>query len=129
MQTELAYCPTCDAQVRIALTPAPSHDGHANLPDAPELVCLELSGCCTGRTCALSNLPRPVMALRLARSHLPEEARVTSRMRCGGCGQVTEMEMVDRTALLCPLCGSVNRWILPELMERGWVAVERPDAA
>ena len=38
MDTELAYCPTCRHQVRLAWTPAPTHEGHANIPDAPELV-------------------------------------------------------------------------------------------
>ena len=129
MKTELAYCPARDAQVKIAWTPMPTHEGHANLPDAPELVCLELGEACRGGTCALSNMPRLVMALRLAHSHLPEEAAATARARCSGCGQETGMEVVDRATLLCPLCGTTNRWILPELMERGRVAVERSDAA
>jgi hypothetical protein len=67
-----------------------------------------------------------VMALRLAKSGLAEGPHRTTRMRCDGCGQVAEMGVVDRTTLLCPLCGTVNRWILLELADRGWVAIGRP---
>lgn len=125
MQTDLAYCPACDSQVRVALTPAPTHEGQANLPDAPELLCLDVERRCLAGTCPLSNLPRHVMAVRLARSHLPGEGpTTTSRMRCEGCGQVAEMEVVDRTTLLCTVCGSLNRGLLLEMMERGWVVAD-----
>lgn len=127
MDTELAHCPACDTHVRVGLTPAPLHEGHATLPDAPELVCLHVSERCGGGRCPLTNLPTHVMALRLARSHLPDEAGATTRMRCDGCGGVEEMRVVDRGRLLCPLCGTVNRWILLELMGRGWVAIGRAE--
>jgi hypothetical protein len=124
MQTDLAYCRLCDSQVRVTLTPAPTHEGQANLPDAPELLCLDVQERCLGGTCPLSNLPRHVMAVRLARSHLPGEAPTTAGMRCGACGQVAEMEVVDRTTLLCTVCGSPNRGLLLEMMERGWVVAD-----
>lgn len=131
METELAWCPACSARVRIAWTPAPTHEGQANLPDAPEMVCLELAddGCAPGTVCPLSSLPRGVMALRLAKSGMREHVPPTARMKCDGCGQVAEMEVVDRTTLLCPVCGTVNRWILLELADRGWVAIGRMEAA
>lgn len=128
METETAFCPTCRHPVRIAWTPAPTHEGHATLPDAPELVCLDMGdGCPPGSRCPLTGVTRPVMALRLAKSGMAEPA--TTRMKCEGCGRVAEMAVVDRTSLLCPLCGTVNRWILLELADRGWVAIGRPDAA
>ena len=127
MDTELAYCPTCRHQVRLAWTPAPTHEGHANIPDAPELVCLDVVEGCSGGTCPLSAMARPVMALRLVRSGLAQPP--VTRMKCGGCGQEAEMEVMDRSSLVCPLCGTVNRWILLELVNRGWVAIGRPDTA
>lgn len=127
MQTELAYCPTCGRDVHLAWTPAPTHEGHATIPDAPEAICLDVVEGCTGGTCPLTHLARPVMALRLARSGLGHPP--TTRMKCEACGSVSEMEVVDRSTLLCPVCGTVNRWILVELATRGWVAIGRPDAA
>ena len=127
METELAFCPACGHDVRLAWTPAPTHEGHANIPDAPELVCLDVADGCACGTCPLTEMARPVMALRLARSGMAHPP--TTRMKCGGCGQVAEMEVVDRSTLLCPVCGAVNRWILLELAGRGWVAIGRPDAA
>ncbi|HEX8903491.1 MAG TPA: hypothetical protein VF771_01475 [Longimicrobiaceae bacterium] len=126
METELAFCPTCRHDVHLAWTAAPTHEGHANIPDAPELICLDVAEGCSGGTCPLTDLARPVMALRLARSGLGHAP--TTRMRCGGCGQDVEMEVVDRSTLLCPVCGVVNRWILLELANRGWVAIGRPEA-
>ena len=126
MEKELAFCPACERQVHLAWTDAPLHEGHATLPDGPELVCLDRSEKCCGGTCPLSGMSGSVMALRLAKSGLAEGPHHTTRMRCDGCGQVAEMEVVDRTTLLCPLCGSVNRWILLELVDRGWVAIGRP---
>jgi hypothetical protein len=127
MDTELAFCPTCRHEVRVALTPAPTHEGHANIPDAPELVCLDLVEGCSGGTCPLTDMSRSVMALRLVRSGLAHPP--VSRMKCGGCGQEAEMEVMDSSSLVCPLCGSVNRWIMLELCNRGWIAIGRPGAA
>lgn len=121
---ELAFCATCRRDVHLAWTPGPTHEGHANIPDGPELICLDVMEGCTGGTCPLTDLSRPVMALRLARSGMAHPP--TTRMTCGACGQAAEMEVVDRSTLLCPLCGAVNRWILLELAQRGWVAIGRP---
>ena len=126
--TEQAYCPACQKQVELVVTPEPSHEGHANLHDG-ELVCLECGERCPRGTCPLSGQTHPVMAMRLAASGLGHEV-LTARMLCKGCGQLTELRMVDRTTLLCPLCGTVNRWIMMELTGMGWVAVghlEVPD--
>ena len=127
METELAWCPACSTRVRIAWTPEPTHEGQANLPDGDEMVCLELSedGCGPGTVCPLSSMPRSVMALRLAKSGLRESPAPTTTLCCDGCGQVAEMEVVDRTSLLCPLCGTVNRWILLELADNGRIAIGR----
>jgi hypothetical protein len=133
METEHAYCPVCDARVRIAWTPAATHDGQAPLPDGDELVCLEIAadGCGPGTVCPLSSMPRSVMALRLAKSGLRDAPAPTVRTRCDGCGEVVEMETVekqtftaraaetgetvalDRSTLLCPLCGTVARLLAP----------------
>jgi hypothetical protein len=67
------------------------------------------------------------MAMRLVRSGLAQPP--VTRMKCGGYGREAEMEVMDRSTLVCPLCGTVNRWILVELCNRGWIAIGRPDAA
>lgn len=121
MQTDKAYCPACQRHVELAWTPAPLHEGEANLADEG-MVCLHLSDSCPGGACPLSQLPRIVMAVRLARSGLREKWPNT-RLRCEGCGEVTEMEVLDDSHLLCTVCGTTNPWILLELMEHGFVAV------
>lgn len=123
MRTELHYCPECDHEVQIAWTPAPSHEGHATLPDAPELVCLDLTECCTGGVCPLSNLPRLVMGVRLARSELRPKGWPSTHLRCDGCGALSEMEILDDTHVLCETCGTVNGWVLLDLLEHGYLAI------
>lgn len=67
-----AYCRTCGHNVRVAYTQATTHEGHANIPDGPELVCLDLNDPhCTG-TCPLSNLSHHVMEARMAESDLKD---------------------------------------------------------
>lgn len=122
-RTEKAFCPACRHPVHLSWTEEPTHEGHANLHDG-ELVCLECGPDCPRGTCPLSGVSHPVMALRLAQSGLAEQM-LTTRMSCRGCGQSTEMQMVDRTTLRCPICGSINRWIMVELMGVGWVAIGR----
>jgi hypothetical protein len=123
MRTETHYCRGCDRHVRIAWTPAPGHEGHATLPDGPEMVCLDLEECCTGGLCPLSNLPRLVMGVRLARSELRPDGWPTAHLRCVGCEQTTEMRVVDDSHVVCAACGTVNPWVLLELMEQGYFAV------
>jgi hypothetical protein len=124
---ERAYCPACCTSVELAWTPEPLHEGHANLHDG-EMVCLSCGPPCPRGTCPLSGQAHPVMALRLASSGMVDQP-LTARMQCAGCAQVTEMQLVDRTTLLCPLCGTVNRWIMLELAGRGWVAIGRLEEA
>lgn len=119
MDTELAFCPQCGRKVHLAFTRAPAHEGHATLADGPELVCLDVQECPCG-TCALTDLARPVMAVRLAQSGLGHPGTV--RMRCTGCGEVGTMEVVDGGTALCPVCGTPNHWVLAELATAG-----RPD--
>jgi hypothetical protein len=67
-----AYCRTCGHNVRVAYTAAPTHEGHANIPDGPELVCIDATDPhCIG-TCPLSNLSHQVMDLRLSQSELAD---------------------------------------------------------
>lgn len=65
-----AFCEHCKREVRVAYTGMPTHEGHANIPDAPELICLDvISPLCDG-TCPLSNLTHDTMLIRLDRSRL-----------------------------------------------------------
>ena len=65
-----AYCRRCTHNVRVAYTAAPTHEGHANIPDAPELICLDVVGLYCHGVCPLSNLTHETMLTRLERSRL-----------------------------------------------------------
>jgi hypothetical protein len=110
MKTQLAYCSACDQQVRIMVTPAPLHEGHANLPD-PEVVCLDFGEKCTGALCPMFGLPSIVMGVRLARSGLRAEPWTTVSAMCQGCGQLSDLQIIDRETAHCTVCGTTNRLI------------------
>ena len=63
-----AFCARCMLNVRVAYTAMPTHEGHANIPDAPELICLDVAGPFCDGTCPLSNLTHETMLTRLERS-------------------------------------------------------------
>ncbi len=111
MKTQLAYCSACDQQVRIATTPVPLHGGQANLPDAPEVVCLDFGEKCTGSLCPMFALPSILMGVRLARSGMRPEPFSTLSAMCQGCGQLAELVIVDRDTAHCTVCGTTNRWL------------------
>ncbi len=123
MKTETAYCSGCGHEVRLVLTDPPPHDGQANLPDGAEVVCLDFhEGCSAGR-CPATGKSGIIMGVRLAKSHLNDEAFKTIRAHCEACGQVAELEVLDATFAVCPLCGSTNRWIVLELADRSRIAL------
>jgi hypothetical protein len=68
-----AYCGRCMRSVRVAYTGMPTHEGHANIPDAPELICLDVTGPFCDGTCPLSNLTHETMLTRLDRSRIRED--------------------------------------------------------
>jgi hypothetical protein len=111
MSTTTAYCPVCDRHVPLTETLAPLHEGEANLPDAPQLVCRAFGDRCTGAACPVSGYPSVVMGVRLARSDLrPDRDWLIIERDCNGCGRFTEMRAVDRTYAVCSECGTTNRW-------------------
>jgi len=123
MKTETAYCSGCGHQVRLVLTDGPPRDGQANLPDGAEVVCLDFHEGCSGGKCPATGTSGIVMGVRLVRSHLNDEAFKTIRAHCEGCGEVAELEILDATFALCPLCGTTNRWIVLELADRSRIAL------
>ena len=122
MSTQIVPCPRCNRLVRLAVTPAPGHLGHATLPDGGEPVCLDLCDC-EGGTCPVTAEPAVVMASRLARSGLNPERFHHARLLCAGCGEEAEMEILAGTLARCVACGSVNHWIMDELLESGSAVV------
>lgn len=118
-----AYCPGCDREVHLTLSRAPSHRGHANLPDGAEMVCLDFSEGCSGGRCPLTGSPGIVMAVRLARSHLADEKFTTLFGRCDACGNVTELEILDDRYAFCPICESTTQWIRMNVDPEGTVVV------
>jgi hypothetical protein len=123
MKTEVAYCSGCGHQVRLAFTDPPPHDGQANLPDGEQIVCLDYQESCAGGKCPSTGKPGIVMGVRLAKSHLNDESFKTIRARCEGCGQVSELEILDANFALCPLCNTTNRWVMLTLADGSAIAV------
>lgn len=125
MNTQLAYCSACDQQVRIVVTPAPAHEGHANIPDAPEVVCLDFGDRCTGRFCPMFGLPHVLMGVRLARSELRPGGWKTVHALCDGCDQVTDMEVIDPNHAVCTVCHTSNKCAILELDDGSYIVIGR----
>ena len=121
-ETRKTYCTHCQKEVLVAISPRAPRGGQANLPDHDEVVCLDFGDKCDGDVCPLSRFRPVVMGVRLARSGLREEW-TTVRAQCEGCGQVSDLEVLDQEHAFCELCGTTNTWMVLELDEDGEVAV------
>jgi len=115
MKTEIAHCSGCGHKVRLAFTDPPPRDGHANLPDGAEVVCLDYQEACSGGKCPMTGKAGVVMGVRLAKSHLNDAAFETVHAQCEGCGQVSELEVLDGSLALCTLCNTTNSWVRMKL--------------
>ena len=122
-ETRKTYCPRCNDDVTVTVTAAPLHDGHASIPDAGNVVCLDFGKQCSGPMCATFGLPRVVMGVRLARSGMRPERLPRVKAVCDGCGRLVTMDVVDDTHAHCPECATVNTWTLIRLDGEEWVAV------
>lgn len=123
MKTEIAYCAGCGHEVRLVLTDPPPHDGHANLKDGAEIVCLDYQEPCAGGDCPMTGRAGIVMGVRLARSHLADEAFDTVHARCEGCGQVSDLEVVDARYGFCTLCETTNSLVRVRLADESEIVV------
>ena len=121
-ETRKTYCTHCQKEVLVAITPGAPRGGQANLPDHDEVVCLDFGDKCDGEVCPLSRYRPVVMGVRLARSGLREEWG-TVKAQCEGCGQVSELKILDGDHAFCSLCGTTNTWMVLELDDSGQVAV------
>lgn len=115
MRSETAYCSGCGHQIRLVFTDPPPHDGQANLREEAEIVCLDFGEGCAAGSCPATGKPGIVMGVRLAKSHLNDAAFRVIHARCEGCGQVSDLEVLDGTFALCPLCDTTNRWVMLDL--------------
>lgn len=124
VETKKTYCTHCQKEVLVAITPAAPRDGQPMLQDHDEVVCLDFGDKCDGDICPLSRYRPVVMGVRLARAGLrPEDQWRTVRAQCEGCGQVSELEVVDLDHAYCTLCGTTNTWMVLEIEEDGHVVV------
>jgi hypothetical protein len=122
-KTHAVFCPGCDHEVRLTLTESPPRDGHANLPDGAELVCLDFGEGCSGGPCPLTGAAGIVMGVRLARSHLNDAHFKTINATCQACGNVTELEVIDGEYVFCTVCETTSRWTVLELDDGSKVGV------
>ena len=122
METRHVYCPGGNHKVRLLVTRG-HPEGQANLPPGAEVVCLDFGEGCSEGVCPLTSRPGVVMGVRLARSHLRDEAFRTVHGECASCGQLTALEMVDDEHAVCPLCNSTNSYVIVDLDGESAVAV------
>jgi hypothetical protein len=118
MNAESVFCPTCEKQVHVTLTPATVHGDQPVTGDTSQLVCLTFGPRCAAGRCPIAGLPSIVMGVRLAKSGLEaEEGWKTLQMRCQGCDQITEMDVLDNTHAYCTACGTTNTWFTLDMGE------------
>ena len=123
-ETKKTFCIHCEKEVLVTVKPAAPRGGQANLPDHDEMICLDYGDGCDGEICPLSRHSPVVMGVRLAKSGLrPEEEWKMVRAQCEGCGQLSEMEVLDMDHAYCSLCGTTNTWMVLELDDDGKVVV------
>ena len=115
MKIEKVYCAGCGQTVRMGVTDAPPHSGQAPLPDGADLVCLDYQEGCAGGQCPNSGKSGIVMGVRLAKSHLNDEAFPTVFARCDACGQTSDLEVLSEKYALCTLCNSTVQWVMMKL--------------
>lgn len=123
MKLTTVYCPGCNHKVRLTATPQHRH-AHASLPDGGDVVCLDFGEGCSEGSCPLTGRPGIVMGVRLAKSHLPHDARKLIA-HCEACGDVAEMEVLDRTHAVCSICETTNEYVIVPVDETHSIAVTR----
>ena len=119
---ERAYCPGCNRSIRLVST-REHRDGHANLPEGADEVCLDFGPGCTEGRCPVTGAMGIVMGVRLARSHLEDESFDTVTTRCQACGNVSELQVLDDSFVFCGICESTTRWALLDLDSDGKIAL------
>jgi len=117
MKTEIAHCSECGHEVRLAFTDPPPHDGHANLRDGAEIVCLDYQKECAGGRCPTTGKPGIVMGVRLAKSHMNDGTFSTVHACCDACGEVSDLDVLDEKFALCTLCDTTNSWVTLRLQD------------
>jgi hypothetical protein len=123
MKVESALCSGCGHEVRLVFVDTAPHDGHANLRDGAEIVCLDyMEGCASGK-CPQTGKPGIVMGVRLAKSHMNDQQFEVIHAKCEGCGEVADLEVLDDHFALCPLCNTTNRWVTLSLPDGSTVAL------
>ena len=123
MKSEVAFCSGCGHQVRLVFTDPPPRDGHANLRDGAEIICLDYKEGCSAGKCPATGKPGIVMGVRLAKSHMNDEAFETIHARCEGCGEVSDLEVLDDTFALCPGCNTTNKYVMLKLPDESQIAL------
>lgn len=123
MRTEQVYCSGCGHEVRLVFTDDAAHDGHANLHDDAQIVCVDYEEGCSPIKCVVTGKAGIIMGVRLAKSHLNDERFRVTRARCDACGQVSKLEILNETYAMCTLCDSTNHWAAPKLDDGGETTV------
>lgn len=118
---ERAYCPGCNRSIHLVSTEE-HRDGHANLPEGADVVCLDFGGGCTDGRCPVTGAMGIVMGVRLARSHLADENFETVRAKCQACGNVADLEILNDDYAFCRVCETTSRLALLDL-DDGKVAI------
>ena len=126
METRTTFCSHCNKSVKLGITPAAEHGGHANLPEGGDLVCLDFGAGCEGGECPISGLPSIVMGFRLARSQEDKsDPWPVVNATCDACGQKTDLEVLDSSHAYCTICGTTSTLLMLPLDDGHYVLVDR----
>lgn len=123
MESRSTFCTHCKKDVHFVLTPSHPKQGHANLPDGNEVVCLDFGQSCEGGVCPLSGLPPIVMGVRLAQSGESKTGGWSIVYAvCEECELPAEFKVLGPESGVCSVCGTVNRLALLKLEDGSYVA-------
>jgi hypothetical protein len=108
MKKDTAFCTQAGKTVRMI----PAHDcaqSDGQPPSMESAICVDMNHRCVAAKCAVTQVPTPLMALRLVRSGVAAPTDYATA-RCPECERETVHNVVAWAQAMCTECNSVRRW-------------------
>jgi hypothetical protein len=108
MKHDTAFCTQAGKTVRVI--PEQGAEQSDGQPSSMEsAICLDMNHRCVAANCAVTHVPTPLMALRLARSGVAGPMHHATA-RCPDCERETVHKVVASVQAICSECGGARRW-------------------